>query len=823
MSKSKTSKHDDHALAMRLQTFRSLFVAREDAYVIWRGHQPIAVREPLSDEILAAHLRGEYRIGTYLIRPDGTTTFLVFDVDFQKKSRVRKILKRLRKRSVVAHVERSKSKGYHIWVFFDEPIRASEARIFAKLVLRGIEDPKIEIFPRQDGVKHGGLGNCIFLPLYGLDIARERTVFLDGDFAPLGQQWSFLESIRRTPRKSIIEACRQVEPEAKKLSQPLNPTGGPITEGERNTRLTSLGGAMRHYGATEETIRMSLLKENRERCEPPLPDKEVEQIASSVGKYPPAEERKDRKRSAEVLHELLGEGVTFFHTPDSEAYVKVRRENHTETWNTRGASLKQFIAARYYKKYEEPPRAQFLNDLIATLEGIALYDSPEQNVFTRVAELDGTIYLDLCNQTWQAIEINENGWQVLSEPRVNFRRARGMKALPVPRRGASITDLRPFLNLAGNDDFVILTSWLVAALRPRGPYPVLVLQGEAGSAKSTTVRVLRELVDPNTTPLRSEPRETRDLMIAARNSWCIAFDNVSHLSGRLSDDLCRLATGGGFSTRQLYTDADEMLFDATRPLILNGIDAVVWRGDLLDRSLITYLPVIPDYLRKPERKFWRRFKKAQPKLLSALLDAVSCALRRLDSVKEPSLPRMADFAQWVVAAEPALGWAEGTFLRAYNSNRGTANALSLEGSPLVTPLKRLLASRASWRGTAAELLRKMAKHVENQAIEQRNWPKNPQLLSTQLRRIAPQLRASGLDIEFGEKTAGMGSKRIITIKRPATGPSVKDYPTHDQFEKEPVVIQRFPRLLGHGYPIRFPRLKSGASDARDASSEDSRD
>ena len=253
-------------------------------------------------------------------------------------------------------------------------------------------------------------------------------------------------------------------------------------------------------------------------------------------------------------------------------------------------------------------------------------------------------------------------------------------------------------------------------------------------------------------------------MIAARNSWCLAFDNVSHLTWRLSDDLCRLATGGGFSTRQLYTDGEEMLFDATRPLILNGIDAVVRRGDLLDRSLVTFLPVIPEEKRKAEKLFWQRFKEIQPKLLGALLDAVSCALRRLESVKLPVLPRMADFAQWVVASEPALGWADGTFLRAYDLNRGTANELSLEASPLVAPLRLLFAHGSSWHGTAADLLEKLVHRAEHEALLQRDWPKNAQTLATQLRRIAPNLRASGIDIQFGEKTAGKGSKRIIRLK-----------------------------------------------------------
>ena len=112
---------------------------------------------------------------------------------------------------------------------------------------------------------------------------------------------------------------------------------------------------------------------------------------------------------------------------------------------------------------------------------------------------------------------------------------------------------------------MLLAAWLVAAFRPHGPYPILVLHGEQGSAKSTTARVLRALLDPNTAPLRGEPRDLRDVMIAASNGWIISFDNLSRIPHWLSDALCRLATGGGFSTRELYTDSEEVLFDAQRP------------------------------------------------------------------------------------------------------------------------------------------------------------------------------------------------------------------------------------------------------------------
>ena len=115
----------------------------------------------------------------------------------------------------------------------------------------------------------------------------------------------------------------------------------------------------------------------------------------------------------------------------------------------------------------------------------------------------------------------------------------------------------------------------MAALRPTGPYPVLVLTGEQGSAKSTCARMLRALVDPHEAALRAPPRNEHELFIAARNAHVLAFDNLSTVSPWLSDALSRLATGAGFAARKLYTDDEENVISAERPTILNSIDAVV--------------------------------------------------------------------------------------------------------------------------------------------------------------------------------------------------------------------------------------------------------
>jgi hypothetical protein len=221
-----------------------------------------------------------------------------------------------------------------------------------------------------------------------------------------------------------------------------------------------------------------------------------------------------------------------------------------------------------------------------------------------------------------------------------------MLPLPASEPGGSLDDLRALLNLDDLDQFALIVGFLSAALYPGQPQPALVTNGEQGSGKTTVSRVLKTLLDPSAAPVRCEAKEVRDLMIAARNNHVLALDHLSHLKVWLSDALCRLATGGGFSTRELYSNDGEVIFDARRPTILNGIEDFVTRGDLLERAILLRLPAIPEEKRVPESEFWARFHALHPKALGALLDRVSGGLRELPGVTLARLPRMADFARW---------------------------------------------------------------------------------------------------------------------------------------------------------------------------------
>src|SRR5215211_510412 len=243
-----------------------------------------------------------------------------------------------------------------------------------------------------------------------------------------------------------------------------------------------------------------------------------------------------RPSQATVLVELAGADAELFHDREHEAFALVSAGGHRETWPLRTGPFRRWLARRYFEETGGAANAQAVQDALAVLEGRALFDAPEHAVSVRLAEHGASIWLDLADEQWRAVEISAGGWRLVPDPPVRFRRPRGALALPEPIGGGSLGALRRFVNVS-DEDWPLLAGWTVAALRPRGPYPLLALHGEQGAAKSTTARVLRLLVDPNAAPLRAEPRQEHDLMIAARNGWLVALDNVSRLPAWLSDAL----------------------------------------------------------------------------------------------------------------------------------------------------------------------------------------------------------------------------------------------------------------------------------------------
>jgi hypothetical protein len=282
--------------------------------------------------------------------------------------------------------------------------------------------------------------------------------------------------------------------------------------------------------------------------------------------------------------------------------------------------------------------------------------------------------------------------------------------------------------------------------------------GEQGTAKSCAARIHRQLVDPNENPLRSPPKEERDLMAQAASNRCVALDNLSSLPTWLSDAFCRLATGGGHSARTLYTDLEEISLAVKRPVILNGIQDVATRPDLAERVLQIELETIPDDRRISEKELWERFEAARPGIFSALLDGLVCSLRELPAVKFASLPRMADAALWATAGEAAFGWKPGTFIMAYQKSLNEGAIASVEAHPVGVAIRQLLEEQVEWMGEPADLLKALNCLVSDEQRHAKAWPQNALSLGHCLRRLAPALRRAGIPYERGK-----GTRRIIQL------------------------------------------------------------
>lgn len=461
----------------------------------------------------------------------------------------------------------------------------------------------------------------------------------------------------------------------------------------------------------------------------------------------------------------LAEGDELFHDADGAGYATFAVGRHRETHALRSRAYRQRLAGLLWHADGRAANAEAAQAALNTLEAKARFDGPEHAVHVRIAGHGESIYLDLGDSEWHCVEIDAAGWRLCENLPVKFRRPRGMLPLPIPELGGHLRELRNFVNVADDASFALLAAWMVGAMRGRGPFPVLILSGEQGSAKSTTARILRAMIDPNQAPLRSQPREERDLIIAAANSAVVALDNLSGIAASLSDALCRLATGGGFGSRELYSDGEEVIFANQRPVLLNGIDDIATRSDLLDRTIQLSLPTIPDEKRRAEDDLWREFERRRPMLLGALLTAVSAGLRNVGSVRLERLPRMADFAQWVIACESALPWQPGVFLRAYEANRAASHDAAVDGAPAVRALIEWARELPEpWEGATGQLLDLLRQRVDADTPRREGWPGKAQGFANQLRRLAPNLRHLGIDVESLPRAHG-GRRRIRVTRK----------------------------------------------------------
>ena len=466
-----------------------------------------------------------------------------------------------------------------------------------------------------------------------------------------------------------------------------------------------------------------------------------ERTPGSVSLY----DAEGRKRpQADVLLEI-GRKHRLFRDTSGDAYAQVAHGGHLEVHAVESKSYREHLAAEFYKLANRGSSRSAMTDAIDTLAAQARFGGEALPVWLRTAREDGALVIDRGDVDWSEIHVDVIGWEMATGGGTMFRRAHRTLPLPLPeeteRPAVAFARLWNYANVA-QADRVLVAAFILGAFKPEGPYPLLMVSGEQGTGKSTFSRLLKRLIDPSAAPLRQPPKEPRDVLVAAINTWLLCLDNLSWLPPELSDTLCRISTGGAISERTLFSNLDETLVEVQRPVVMNGIEELATRPDLAQRGIHIELEPVKRVM--PEAQLFREFDADAPGIFAAILNALALCLGGHKRVKLDPMPRMADFACWAAAGLPALGYETSDFLDAYQANQNAGLRLGLDSSPVGRALLQFMQGRKEWRGTATDLLHEIGALP---GVDQRSkqWPRTSRALSAALTRLGPAMRTAGIE------------------------------------------------------------------------------
>lgn len=466
-----------------------------------------------------------------------------------------------------------------------------------------------------------------------------------------------------------------------------------------------------------------------------------------------------KRAATRLVHLAEQQGLEVFHDGE-DPYASCTVEGHLRTWPIPSAGLERELRRIAYEDSGAGVGEFALREVTSTLKAKAVFDGEEKPVYRRVAAVGSRLLIDLGDPDGTAVEISADGWKLRTDHGLHFVREKGELPFPKPAPGGSVDELREFTNCADEASFKLLVGSILMCLNPRGPYPVILITGEQGSAKSTHSRLLASLADPRKAPLSMGKPKTKDLAVVAAGVRLLGFDNVSSIPPTFSDELCQLVTGTGFRARELFTDVGQSILEIKVGVQMNAIGNPIKRPDLQERAAVIELKPIPPERRRTEEEFWAAWEQAAPRIFGAVLDAISTALANKDSVELDGYPRMADFARWVEAAAPALGWGRGEFVNALEGGQAELVEDSIEAHPELGALLSLLAKHPTWVGTTETLLGVLSGLVKDDVAQSRTWPKTPSALGKRLDEYAPLLRQRGFEFERYLKAGGNRTRML---------------------------------------------------------------
>lgn len=469
-----------------------------------------------------------------------------------------------------------------------------------------------------------------------------------------------------------------------------------------------------------------------------------------------------KKLQAVQLIELIvgNPDIYLFHDEYGVAFAELKMDGHKEIWACASKQFRQWASKSFYDKFEKALSQNALASALNVIEAQAKFHSAEYRLYNRAAESLDTIWYDLADPRWRAVAIDAEGWQIIDEPPILFRRFQHHASQVEPIRGGKVQDVLRFVNVTDKDQQMLLLVYLVSCFIPGFAHPILYVYGQQGSAKSSLSKVLRKLIDPSRLEVLSLPRKLEELTQQLAHHWFLIFDNVSYIPHDTSDLLCRAVTGSGFSKRQLYTDDDDIIYSIRQNIGINGINLAAAAPDLLERSILLELKRVGVDARKDERELWKEFEEARPKILGAIFTAVAEAIRLRAGITLATLPRMADFALVGCAIAEALGYTKEEFIGAYYRNISSQNEEVLAENIEASLVIAFMFDKDAWEGPAAKLLAELQRIGKQQGIDEKHLPKSANALSRKLNTLRTNLEEIG--IKFSKSK---GTDRAVVLQK----------------------------------------------------------
>lgn len=442
----------------------------------------------------------------------------------------------------------------------------------------------------------------------------------------------------------------------------------------------------------------------------------------------------------------------YFIDDEDKAYVKFFNKDHLEHHNIRKKTFYNWLQKLYFEKYKKAARKEEVNNAIDNIEShIKFGDGKETKLYNRLFMKNEEIYYDLTNESWEGVKIDEEGWEIVSNPPAVFKRFTHQKSQIIPAEiNPSVEYFKPLLRAIPDKDEKLLTIvWMISCFIPEFPHFLLIINGAHGSGKSVLTRWIKYITDPSKLDTMILAKDQNTVIHTLNHHWVVGFDNLSSLSVAMQDMICRAVTGASQVRRMLYTDDDDVIFNVKNCVMINGINNPATRPDLLDRSITINSRRLGDTtIIKKEKELIEEFQELMPYILGTIFEVVSRAINIKNTLEIDRLPRMADAFEWGCAITEALDIDKEIFINAYYKNYDAQTEEFLDFNLVARSITSFMTDKIEWEGTPSELLELLRKYVSEDEARQTFWPKAANILSRQLNRIKPVMEEAGYYFEI---------------------------------------------------------------------------